>query len=104
MAFKLISRPDPAPMTFLVTNNEAISYGEALIFTGGRLTKAAAGGPVAAIALSDVAAGTDKTCKVLLVDPEQTWEVEYTGTPAAGFVVGCNSADLFQSLVGRLQI
>lgn len=94
MAFKLISRPDPAPMTFLVTNDEAVSYGEALVFSSGRLTKAAAGGTVAAVALHDVAAGTDKTCKVLLVGPEQIWEVEYTGTPASGFVVGCNSADL----------
>jgi hypothetical protein len=94
MAFKLISRPDPAPRKFLVTDDEAISYGQALIFSSGRLTSAAAGGAVAAISLQDVAAGTNKTCKVILVGEEQEWEVGYTGSPAAGFVVGCNSADL----------
>lgn len=94
MAFKLISRPDPAPKEFYVTNSEAVSYGEALIFSNGRLTKAAAGGPVAAIAQHDVVAGTDKKCKVIIVTEEQDWEVGYTGTPAAGFVVGANSADI----------
>lgn len=94
MAFKLISRPDPAPMEFYVTNGEAVKYGQCLVFSNGRLTAAAPGGPVAAVALHDVAAGTDQKCKVLLVTPEQVWEADYVGTPAAGFVVGCNSADL----------
>lgn len=94
MAFKLWSRPDPAPMEFYVTNGESIKYGQCLKFVNGRLTAAGPTDAVAAIAQHDVAAGTDKTCKVLFVDPEQIWEVEYIGTPAAGFVVGCNSATL----------
>lgn len=94
MAFKLWSRPDPAPMEFLVTNGESIKYGQCLKFVNGRLTAATPGDAVAAIAQHDVEAGTDKTCKVLFVDPEQIWEADYIGTPAAGFVVGCNTANL----------
>jgi len=94
MAFKLISRPDPAPMEFYVTNNESVKYGQCLVFSSGRLTAAAPAGSVAAVALHDVTAGTDQKCKVILVTPEQIWEADYVGTPDSGFVVGCNSADL----------
>ncbi len=94
MPFKLISRPDPAPKEFLVTDNVAIKYGQAVKFVNGRITAAGPTDAVAGIAQHDVEAGTGKTCKVILVDPEQDWEVEYIGTPAAGFVVGCSSAAL----------
>lgn len=94
MPFKLISRPDPAPKEFLVTNNEAIKYGQCVKFANGRVTAAGPTDAVAGVAQHDVVAGTDKTCKVILVDPEQDWEVEYIGTPAAGFVVGANAVAL----------
>lgn len=94
MAFKLISRPDPAPMEFYVTNGEAIKYGQCLKFASGRLTAATPGDAVAAVAQHSVEAGTDKTCKVILVDPEQIWEADYVGTPAGGFVPGCATANL----------
>jgi len=94
MAFKLISRPDPAPRVFYVTDGESLVYGQCVKFSSGRLTKAAAGGTVAAVTLHEVTGGTDQTCKVILVTPEQEWEADYIGTPDAGFVVGCASADL----------
>jgi len=78
----------------LVTNGESITLGEALSFSGGRLTKANPTGAVAAVAMQSVAAGTDKKCKVAIVYPQQVWRVRYTGTPAAGFVVGSNSATI----------
>jgi hypothetical protein len=49
---------------------------------------------VACIAQQDVAAGTNQTCKIVFVDPEQIWRAGYINTPAAGFVVGCSSANL----------
>lgn len=94
MPFKLISRPDPAPKEFLVTNNEAIKYGQCVKFVNGRVTAAGPTDAVAGVAQHDVEAGTNKTVKVILVDPEQDWEVEYIGTPAAGFVVGANAVAL----------
>lgn len=100
MAFKLISRPAPAPKEYLVTNGEALVYGQCVMFSNGRLTKAAAGGPVAAVTLHAVEAGTDKRCKVILVEPDQEWEADYVGTPDAGFVVGCSSADIDTGVLG----
>ena len=99
--FRLVEQTDKAPviMEFYVKNNEAIAEGECLVFANGRLTKASAGGKdlpgvVAAVSLHSVEAGIDKTCKVHLVLPGQVWETTYTGTPAAGFVVGCATADI----------
>lgn len=94
--FRLVEQTDKAPviMEFYVNNNEAIAEGECLVFANGRLTKASAGGAVAAVSLHSVEAGTDKTCKVHLVLPGQVWEVAYTGTPDTGFVVGCATADI----------
>ena len=95
--FRLVEQTDKAPviMEFYVKNNEAIAEGECLVFDNGRLTKAPAGGAVAAVSLHSVEAGIDKTCKVHLVLPGQVWEVAYTGNPAAdGFVVGCATANI----------
>ena len=94
--FRLVEQTDKAPviMEFYVKNNEAIAEGECLVFDNGRLTKAAAGGAVAAVSLHSVEAGIDKTCKVHLVLPGQVWEAAYTGTPVAGFEVGCATAGI----------
>ena len=94
--FRLVEQTDKAPviMEFYVKNNEAIAEGECLVFANGRLTKASAGDAVAAVSLHSVKAGIDKTCKVHLVLPGQVWETTYTGNPAAGFVVGCATADI----------
>ncbi|MCL6559350.1 MAG: hypothetical protein K6U74_11255 [Firmicutes bacterium] len=97
MAFKLINDLNGSPAVirkYLVTNSEAIKRGEALKLASGRLTKAGATDAVAAIATHDVAAGTDKECEVIVVTGSQVYEVEYTGTPAAGFLVGANDCDL----------
>lgn len=97
MAFKLINDMNGSPAVirkYLVTNSEAIKRGEALIFLSGRLTKAAAGGAVAAIATHDVAAGTDKECEVIIVTGSQVYEVKYTGTPDATFLAGMATADV----------
>lgn len=94
MAFKLISRPDPAPMEFLVTDGEAISYGQCLKFASGKLTKCGQATSVAAISQQDVPAGTGNKCKVIIVEPGQIWEADYTGTPDAGWVVGCATCDI----------
>lgn len=94
MPFRLISRPDPAPMTFLVTNAESLDYGQCVRFVGGRLTAAGPTDPVAGVAAHAVVGGTDQSCRVILVDPEQTWEADYTGTPVGGFVVGVGTVVL----------
>lgn len=94
--FKYVEQSDKAPvlMEFYVTNNEAITEGEALVLSSGRLTKAAANGAVGFIAMHSVVAGIDKKCKVIAVMPGQVWEVGYTGTPDGGFIVGLLSADI----------
>lgn len=94
--FKLPESTDKAPILheFLVTDSEAITEGECLSFSAGRLTKTAAGAAVACIAMHSVTAGTDKTCKVVIVLPSQIWEADYTGTADAGFIVGCATADI----------
>ena len=94
MPFRLISRPDPALMTFLVTNAESLDYGQCLRFVSGRLTAAGPTDPVAAVAAHSVVGGTNQTCRVILVDPMQIWEADYTGTPAGGFVIGVNAVVL----------
>lgn len=94
MAFKLISRFDPAPMALPVADGEAIKYGQCLKIANGRLTAALPGDEVAGVAQHDVAPGTGNMCKVIFVDPEQIWEADYVGVPAAGFILGCSTANL----------
>lgn len=96
MAFKLVQQYSEAPIfrTFLVTDSEAITDGQCLILSSGRLTKAALNGSVGFIAQQDVEAGTDQTCRVIVVTPNQVWEADYIGTADAGFIVGCAAADI----------
>lgn len=97
MAFKLVNDlggNTPVIRKFLVTNSEAITIGQALKLASGRLTKAGATDTIAAIAMHNVTAGTNKEAEVMVVTGSQIFEVEYTGTPAGSFVVGANDADL----------
>ncbi|MEW6016491.1 MAG: hypothetical protein AB1760_00290 [Pseudomonadota bacterium] len=97
MAFSLIEDISGAPAvkrSFLMTNSEACTAGEALMFSSGRLTKLTGGNKPAVIAAETKAAGTDVSVECYLISPTQIWEVGYTGVPDAGFVVGCNSADI----------
>jgi len=94
--FRLVNQYSEAPIfiTLPVTDNEAIYDGQALILSSGKLTKAAAGGDIGFIAQQDVAAGLGNTCRVIVVTPNQVWEVDYVGSADAGFIIGCDSADL----------
>lgn len=102
MAFRLVQQYSEAPIfrTFMVTNSEAITDGQALILSSGRLTKAAVAGNVGFIAQQDVKAGTDNTCRVIVVTPNQVWEADYIGTADSGFIVGCTSADIDTGVSG----
>ncbi|MDD4721982.1 MAG: hypothetical protein PHR07_04495 [Acidaminococcaceae bacterium] len=100
MAFKLISRHEPVIEEFYVTDSEAIVYGEALIFSSGRLTKATDATDIACIAQQAVTAGTDQVCKVIIMEPGQIWEAPYSGTADAGFIVGVVGADLDGTATG----
>lgn len=95
MGFKLIEGMQPPILKErLVTNGEAVVAGQALQFVAGRLTASSGDDPVAAVAFDNVPAGVDQTCKVVIVDGVQTWEVPYEGQPAAGFVIGANAVQI----------
>ncbi len=90
----LAGAPLVATDEYYMTNSEAVTRGEALYFSSGRLTKAVGGSAVAAIAMQTKAAGTDVKVKVALVTATQIWRVGYTGTPDVAFIVGQNAADI----------
>lgn len=97
MAFKMIKDLAGAPlvkMSFLLTNSEASTAGEAMKFASGRLTKLTDGTAPAVIAAETKTAGTDVSCETYLISPTQIWEVGYTGTPDATFVAGQATADI----------
>lgn len=95
MAFRLISRPDPAPMEFLVANATALTFGQCVSFNAsGRLQPAGATGVIAGVTTHAVTAGTDQRCRIILATPDQIWEAPYVGTPAGGFVSGVNAVAL----------
>jgi hypothetical protein len=67
---------------YLVTNLEAITRGEALVLTSGRLTKCGATATPQFIAVQDVAAGTDKVAKVYRVTEDTELETTSSATVA----------------------
>ncbi|MEX2395879.1 MAG: hypothetical protein WD491_02590 [Balneolales bacterium] len=89
MAFKVYSRLRQAvePFeSFLVTDSEAITEGEALVFASGRLTKCGATATPEAIAIEDVTAGTDQLCTVIRVTEDTEFSTTSTATVAASKV------------------
>lgn len=98
MGFKWVksnSYAVPSRIThILATNGEAFTKGEAVKLASGRWTKALAADAVAGFAEQTIAAGTDQSLSVIEARPGDVFEVKYTGTPDAGFVIGVNTADL----------
>lgn len=78
------------------TDNEAFIKGEAIKVANGRITKAAAGDDIAGFVTQNLAAGTDATRKIewQIVREGDWFDVPYTGTPSAGFVLGVGTANL----------
>lgn len=64
----------------LVTDAEAVSVGEALVATSGRLTKCGATGIPQFIAAQSTVAGTDKRIDYIVVRKDQTYLADITGT------------------------
>jgi hypothetical protein len=80
----------------LVTNAETIAYGEALVATGGRLTKCGATVAPQFISAQAIAGGTDKTIDYIPVRRDQTFVADITGGTAAALaaVVGSKTVQL----------
>jgi len=86
--------PERRLTEILATNAEAFSQGEAVTLASGRWTKAANGGPVAGFANQNLAAGTNQKLEVILAREGDWFDAPYTATPAGGFVVGVDTADI----------
>jgi hypothetical protein len=79
----------------LVTDSEAISKGEALVATAGRLTKCGAAGVPQFIALQSCAAGTDSKIDYMVVRKDQTFLADVAGTASlAAAAVGAKVASI----------
>lgn len=94
--FKLVESVYPGVLIrpFDMTDSEAATVGEAMVFSSGKLTLAGDAANIAGFATHALAAGTSQTMYLLIALPGMIFEVPYTGTPAAGFVVGCETCDL----------
>jgi len=85
MAFTPVKSVDGASDPFeyyKMTNAEAVTLGEGLVQTSGRLTKVGATANPEFIALKTAAAGTDVEIPVVRVDDEREWETTSTATVA----------------------
>jgi hypothetical protein len=98
--FRLISRPDPAPLEYEVADSETLAYGTCVKFDDAKLV--AAGGTDAVAGITAQSASGGEMCKIILVDPEQIWEADLVGdgSPDADFVVGLNIANLDTDGIG----
>lgn len=96
MAFKWVNTPlyaVPSRITHIPgTLNETFTKGEALKLTAGKWTKAATTDIVGGFANENktCVAGND-SLEVIEARPGDRFRVPYTGTPAAGFLVGANA-------------
>lgn len=73
---------------FMATDSEAISYGEGLTLTSGRLTACAATAAPGYIALKGCDAGTDQEIEYLKVDKDNMiFEIDVTGTAGVAALV-----------------
>lgn len=87
----------PSRITHIpATSGETYTKGEALtISSTGAWTKASNGGTVGGFANeSKTASATDLTLEVIEARVGDRFRAPYTGTPAAGFVVGVKLADI----------
>lgn len=95
MGFKYVYNDygkDPTRITeFLFTNSEAGTAGEAVKLVNSRWTKASGTDAVGGFLTSNVAAGTNQPCEVILAREGDWYDVPYTGTPDAGFKEGANA-------------
>lgn len=80
---------DPTRITeFMMKDAEAGYAGEAVKLVSGRWTKASGTDAIGGFLTSNVAAGTDKPCEVVLAREGDWYDVPFTGTAAAGFKEG----------------
>lgn len=77
-----------------MTDNEAAVAGQAYKLASGRWTKATGTDRVYAVCIKDADAGTNVFGVMELVKNGDIIEADYTGTPNAAFLVGCESATL----------
>jgi hypothetical protein len=89
MAFLPVKSMDGASDPFeygLMTNSEAVTLGEALKFTSGRLTKSGATDTPEAIAMKTASAGTDVEIPFIRLDDQREFETTSTATVASTLV------------------
>jgi len=88
MAFRLESTYDGAGTiveTVNLTDSEAASVGEAMVFAAGKVTKCATTAAPQAIAIEAVTAGTNNDVDVILVRRDQVFLADYIGiAPVVG--------------------
>ncbi|MCM3294119.1 hypothetical protein M3661_28900 [Paenibacillus sp. MER 180] len=83
---------DPTRITeILLKDNESGFTGEAVKIDKGRATKAGAKDEIAGFLTSNIAAGKDKRCEIILAREGDWYDVPFTGTADAGFVSGANT-------------
>lgn len=79
----------PEPLYYEVTASEAVSTGEALVLSAGKLTKCGATAKPQYIAIgSCTAAQSNRNIAVCRVEPNQIYEVPVTAAPTS-LVPGC---------------
>ncbi|MFR9710744.1 hypothetical protein ACL02P_15350 [Paenibacillus sp. MB22_1] len=89
---------DPTRITeFMMKDNEAGTAGEAVKLDGGRWTKASGTDAIGGFLTSNVAAGTNQPCEVILAREGDWYDVPYTGTADTDFVEGANAVALATS-------
>lgn len=80
---------DPTRITeFMMKNNEAGLAGEAVKLASGRWTKASGTDAVGGFLTSNITAGTDQPCEVILAREGDWYDAAVTGSAAAGFKEG----------------
>lgn len=83
---------DPTRVTeILMTDNEAGFAGEAVKIVNGRATKAGPTDAIAGFLTSNVKAGKDSPCEIILAREGDWYDAPFTGTPDAGFVSGADA-------------
>lgn len=93
-AFNDYGAPERRVSNILATDSEAFTKGEAVKLASGRWTVATNGANIAGFANQTIAAGTDQELEVILAREGDWFDAPYTGTPAGGFVVGVEVADI----------